>query len=154
MLFEKAKKEDIGQLTELRIAYITEDNGKVEEQNLEIIRHDLPDYFRRNLNNTIFGYVARNEKEIVSCALLLVTERPASPMFITGKAGTVLNVYTKPEYRHKGYARKLMYMLLADASDMKLSNVELKATEAGYPLYKSLGFKDAKSRYHQMKWYG
>lgn len=154
MRFEKAVIEDTGQLSELRLAYLIEDNGKLEEKDLDIIKHSLPDYFVRNLNNTIYGYVAREEKEIVACALLLVTERPMSPRFITGKTGTVLNVYTKPEYRHKGYARKLMKMLLADALDMNVDMVELKATDAGYPLYKSLGFKDAKSRYHQMKWYG
>lgn len=103
MRFEKAVIEDTGQLSELRLAYLIEDNGKLEEKDLDIIKHSLPDYFVRNLNNTIYGYVAREEKEIVACALLLVTERPMSPRFITGKTGTVLNVYTKPEYRHKGY---------------------------------------------------
>ena len=31
-----------------------------------------------------------------------------SPAFINGKTGTVLNVYTCPDYRHKGYARLIM----------------------------------------------
>ncbi len=30
--------------------------------------------------------------------------------------------------------------------------VELKATEDGYSLYKSIGFADSVSRYHQMEW--
>ena len=98
------------------------------------------------------GYVARIDNEIVSCVLLLIVEKPMSPVFITGKTGTVLNVYTKPEYRKKGYAKKLMNMLLDDAAIMDLCSVELKATKAGYPLYKSIGFEDAMSKYHQMKY--
>lgn len=153
MFYSKATEEDIGQLTELRIAYLTEDNGKLKAEDLEIIKRDLPDYFRRNLNKTIFGYVARYERKIIACALLLVIEKPMSPAFITGKTGTVLNVYTKLEYRHNGHARKLMNMLLDDVSAMGLNVVELKATENGYQLYKSLGFDDMVSKYHQMNWH-
>lgn len=152
MIYSKAIKEDIEQLTELRIAYLTEDNGKLKANDLETIKRDLPNYFIRNLNKTIFGYVARYEREIIACALLLVIEKPMSPAFITGKTGTVLNVYTKSEHRHNGHARKLMNMLMDDVSVMELSVVELKATENGYQLYKSLGFNDVISKYHQMAW--
>lgn len=152
MIYNTAIKEDIEQLTELRIAYLTEDNGKLKANDLEIIKRDLPDYFSRNLNKTIFGYVARHESEIIACALLLVIEKPMSPAFITGKTGTVLNVYTKLEHRHNGHAKKLMNMLMDDVSAMGLSVVELKATENGYQLYKSLGFDDTVSKYHQMTW--
>lgn len=152
MILERAVNEDIEQLTELRIAYLTEDNGELSREDILTIRRNLPTYFKKNLNESIFGYVARNGQEIVSCALLLVVEKPMSPAFMTGKTGTVLNVYTKEEHRHNGYAGKLMRMLLEDAVNMKLDVVELKATEAGYSLYQSLGFQDVLSKYHAMKW--
>ena len=43
-------------------------------------------------------------------------KKPISPSFISGKTGTVLNVYTKPEYEHKGYAKSIIKMILEDAS--------------------------------------
>lgn len=92
-----------------------------------------------------------NEKDIVSCAFLLIVEKPMSPSFITGKTGTVLNVYTKPEYRKKGYAKKLMNMMLEDAKAENVSNIELKATEDGYSLYRSVGFEDVVAKYHNMR---
>jgi hypothetical protein len=46
-----------------------------------------------------------------------------------------------------------MKMLLQDAVEMNLSSVELKATDAGYNLYKSVGFTDDVSKYHCMKWH-
>lgn len=152
MVYNKASIEDIEQLTELRIAYLTEDNDELTEKDLETIKRNLLNYFMRNLNKTIFAYVARDKEEIIACALLLVVEKPMSPAFITGKTGTVLNVYTKSGHRHNGYARKLMNMLMDDASHMRLSVVELKATEDGYHLYKSIGFNDTISKYHQMNW--
>ena len=64
----------------------------------------------------------------------------------------MLNVYTKPSARRKGYARQIMTTLIEDAKTMGLSRMELKATEDGYPLYKAVGFLDDHSKYHSMKW--
>lgn len=153
MIVENAEIADVDLLTELRIAYLKEDLGKLDEEDIKIIRRDLPDYFRRNLNENIFCYLIREKEEIVACAFLLVVEKPMSPAFITGKTGTVLNVYTNPAYRHKGYAKKIMNKLLSDATEKNLSVVELKSTEDGYHLYKSVGFTDEVSKYHVMKWY-
>lgn len=153
MIVENAEIADIDLLTELRIAYLKEDLGKLDEEDIKKIRRDLPDYFRRNLNENIFCYLIREKEEIVACAFLLVVEKPMSPAFITGKTGTVLNVYTNPAYRHKGYAKKIMNKLLSDAVVKNLSVVELKSTEDGYHLYKSVGFTDEVSKYHVMKWY-
>ena len=153
MMVENAKIEDIGLLTELRLAYLKEDHGQLSEDDIKIIRQDLPDYFKKNLNRTIFCYLIRDKDVIVSCAFLLVVEKPMSPVFITGRTGTILNVYTNPAYRHKGYAKEILEKLLSDAIEKNISVVELKATEDGYHLYKSVGFTDEVSKYHYMKWY-
>lgn len=148
---EYAKAADIAALTELRLAYLEEDHGKLSEEEFAVIRRDLPGYFERNLNRNLFCYLVREQEEIAACAFLLVVEKPMSPSFITGKTGTVLNVYTKPPYRHKGYARQIMEKLVADAADKNLSFVDLKSTEDGYRLYQSVGFVDDVPAYHLMK---
>lgn len=153
MVVENANIEDVTLLTELRLEYLKEDHGKLSKSDMEIIRRDLPDYFKKNLNQNIFCYLIREKEEIAACAFLLVVEKPMSPAFITGRTGTVLNVYTKPQYRHKGYAKGIMNKLLSDAVEKNLSVVELKSTENGYHLYQSVGFVDEVSKYHSMKWY-
>ncbi len=153
MVVENANSEDISLLTELRLAYLMEDHGEISRNDTEIIRRDLPGYFKKHLNQDIFCYLIRGKDEIAACAFLLVVEKPLSPAFITGRTGTVLNVYTKPQYRHKGYAREIMRKLLSDAAEKNLSVVELKSTDDGYGLYQSVGFVDEISKYHPMKWY-
>ena len=153
MIVEKANIEDVTLLTELRLAYLKEDYGELSKNDIEIISRDLPDYFKKNLNRNIFCYLIREGEEIAACAFLLVVEKPMSPAFITGRMGTVLNVYTKPQYRHKGYAKGIMNKILSDAVEKNLSVVELKSTEDGYRLYQSVGFVDEVSKYHFMKWY-
>lgn len=149
MIFEKATIKDINGLTDLRLAYLQEDLGVIT--NKELIQESLPGYYEKHLNKDLMVYVARDDEDIVACAFLLIVEKPMSPSFITGKTGTVLNVYTKPEYRNKGYAKKLMTMMLEDATAQDVSVIELKSTEDGYLLYKSVGFEDVVVKYHNMK---
>ena len=153
MIYNKATVRDIKELANLRIAYLEEDNGEMDKDVLLSIKTNLPDYFIKHLNDDITVYTARDERGIIACAMLLVIEKPMSPAFVTGEIGTVLNVYTRPNHRHKGYARHLMEMLLNDANKKNLSYIELKATEDGYNLYKTLGFNDEVPKYYMMKWY-
>lgn len=151
MIFEKAAIQDISMLTDLRIAYLKEDLGTITDKDLSMIKTSLPVYYEKHLNKDLLVYVVRDEDDIVSCAFLLIVVKPMSPSFITGKTGTVLNVYTKPEYRYRGYAKELMTMMLEDAAAQGVSVIELKSTEDGYPLYKSVGFEDVRAKYHNMK---
>lgn len=149
MKFEKATIKDINMLTDLRLAYLQEDLGVITDK--QLIQESLPGYYEKHLNKDLMVYIARDDEDIVACAFLLIVEKPMSPSFITGKTGTVLNVYTKPEYRNKGYAKKLMTMMLEDATAQDVSVIELKSTEDGYSLYKSVGFEDVVVKYHNMK---
>lgn len=151
MIFDKATKKDIGVLTELRILYLQEDLGAISDENLELMQATLPSYYEKHLNKDLIVYVAKDEMDIVSCAFLLIVEKPMSPSFITGKTGTVLNVYTKSEYRKRGCAKKLITMMLEDAKVEGVSVIELKATEDGYSLYKLVGFEDVVAKYHNMR---
>ena len=149
MKFEKATIKDINMLTDLRLVYLQEDLGVITDK--QLIQESLPGYYEKHLNKDLMVYIARDDEDIVACAFLLIVEKPMSPSFITGKTGTVLNVYTKPEYRNKGYAKKLMTMMLEDATAQDVSVIELKSTEDGYLLYKSVGFEDVVVKYHNMK---
>lgn len=149
---EKATEADIDALVNLRIAYLTEDNGALDKGDEKAIRKGLPAYFRAHLDRDLHAYVIREGEQVASCAFLIVVEKPMSPAFMSGRTGLVLNVYTRPKNRRMGHAKRIMETLLADAKDMGLSVVELQATDDGYPLYRSVGFADDESKYHRMKW--
>ena len=152
MKAERAGIRDIERLTELRIAYLREDSGSLDPEDEKSIRDELPAYFRCHLDQDLFVWCVREEGNIVSCAFLLTVMKPMSPAFIKGRTGTVLNVYTIPKSRHLGCARMIMEALLKDAVQMDLDVIDLKATDAGYPLYRAVGFADDVSCYRNMKW--
>ena len=152
MIVEKAGMEDVEALVKMRLSYLIEDNGSLDAQDLAAIERELPGYFQAHLDRDLLVYVIRDGRTIVSCAFLLIVEKPMSPAFINGKTGIVLNVYTCPLYRRRGCAKMIMEALLSEARGAEISVIELKATEDGYPLYRSVGFTDDGSRYHMMKW--
>ena len=63
-----------------------------------------------------------------------------------------MNVYTKPEYRKRGFAEILLKKMLGEACQLGLDYVELKANDSGYALYQKIGFQDVISKYHPMKY--
>lgn len=151
MEFGKADEKDIAELVQARLDYLSEDYGGLDKDTLTKIAEKLPEYFKEHLNKDLRAFVCRYDEKIVGCCFLCVTEKPSNPNFINGKTGTVLNVYTRTEFRRQGIAGRLMRLLLAEAAELKLDFVELKATDSGYSLYKSLGFEDVVTKYHNMK---
>jgi GNAT superfamily N-acetyltransferase len=61
----------------------------------------------------------------------------------------VVNVYTEREYRGQGVARALMRVLMQWASEVGSDRVVLHASDAGRPLYASLGFDPT----NEMRWF-
>ena len=148
----RATMEDLEQLVELRLAYLTEDFGMLTPDQAVQIREELPGYLQRHLGWDLHAYVARLEDGvIVSCAWLLQVEKPPSPRFPNGRTGVLFNVYTDSSHRRKGLARRTMGMLIQGAYELKLDVLELHATEDGYPLYRSLGFSDDSSTHVAMR---
>ena len=152
MVVERAGIADIDVLVEMRLDYLREDFGGLDDAQAAAIQSSLPQYYQSHLDRDLFTYVVREDQNIVSCAFLIVVEKPMSPAFMNGKTGIVLNVFTCPAYRRRGYAESIMRRMMEDAAEMSVSTIELKATESGRPLYQKVGFSDDASKYRSMKW--
>jgi GNAT superfamily N-acetyltransferase len=61
----------------------------------------------------------------------------------------VVNVYTEPAWRRKGIARALMQRIMGWATTQGIDRVLLHASDAGRPLYRSLGFVPT----NEMRWF-
>jgi GNAT superfamily N-acetyltransferase len=78
---------------------------------------------------------------IIAGAGMSVEDFPATPRDQTGRRAYVMNVYTDPRYRQQGLARRLMQTILDWCGANGIHTVALQASDAGRPLYESLGFK-------------
>ena len=148
----QASVADIRALEQLRMDYLKEDFGELTDEQQEMLLAEIDPYLRWHLGTGLMVFVARDDEAgIVSCAWLLLIEKPPSPRFPHGRTGTLFNVYTVPEFRRRGLASKVMDALIEDARLRHLDLLELNATEDGYPLYRSLDFRNAHERHRAMR---
>jgi GNAT superfamily N-acetyltransferase len=68
---------------------------------------------------------------------------------VTASVPLAVNVYTEPEWRGKGIARALMLIVMEWARTQGFDRVVLHASDAGRPLYVSLGFVPT----NEMRWF-
>ncbi len=148
--YDLASMEDVDELVKLRLAYLADDFGELSEVDCASVARELPPYLKRHLGVDLSIHVARDGR-IVSCAWLLLVEKPPSPRFPHGRTGVLFNVYTAADKRHQGLASAVMRRLLEEARDIKLDVLELHATDDGYPLYCKLGFADDSSTHKPMR---
>jgi GNAT superfamily N-acetyltransferase len=72
---------------------------------------------------------------------ILLCPWPASPKDPWLRRAIVLNVYTEPEFRQRGIARRVMLTILDWLKEQGFPSVSLHASVDGRPLYEELGFK-------------
>jgi len=70
-------------------------------------------------------------------------------VFTEGIAG-VFNIATPPAYRGRGYGRAVTSRIVADGIARGAGLAYLLATEAGYPLYQSMGFRTVENMTYLM----
>jgi len=142
MKIRKASLIDMSNLINLRIDCLRDMDGLTDEQESEI-RAKLEPYYREHIDQDLIIVVAETSKNaIISIAFLVLMDFPPKPSVITGKIGTLLNVYTCPEHRNCGTATKVIKFLIDEAIRLNVSSIELNATPKGKPLYEKLGFKE------------
>lgn len=86
---------------------------------------------------------------LAACAIGVIEQRLGSPDNPSGDYGYIFNVATDPHYRRRGFSRTCMEALLEWYRQRGVHKIDLRATEAGEPLYRSLGF--AHSAYPLMR---
>lgn len=151
IVFRKLTEIDKELFVKLRMAYLT-DEHTINEPEKKQIENNLKSYFDEHIfKNDFIGMVCEYNGEVISAAYLIISERPSNPNFINGKTGTLINVYTYPEYRKKGIAAKLIKEIINEAKKADISMINLQATNNGYNVYKKLGFKDSECKSMNMK---
>jgi len=146
-----ANIKDIDLLIKVRFDYLMADFGNITEWEEKVMRSQLLNYYKKNIGDSFIAILAEIDNEIVSVAFLVITEKPVNPLFITGKTGILLNVFTYPKYRRKGIALKVISRIIEEAKKRGLSLIELSSTSAGKQLYENYGFRELKSKYTKMK---
>jgi ribosomal protein S18 acetylase RimI-like enzyme len=95
-------------------------------------------------NGNYTGILVECEQQVVAGAGLWVSMGAPLPTLQSSdhRRANIVNVYTQPDHRRKGLARQLMDQLIDIAREERYPVLQLHASDAGRPLYESMGFRN------------
>ncbi len=100
------------------------------------------DYLTKAMSDGSFrAWLASAGDRVVGGGAVIISPWPAHPYDLECRRATILNVYTYPEYRRRGIARKLMQTMVDWSRCEGLARVNLHASRDGRHLYESMGFE-------------
>jgi len=138
-------KQDIDDLVEMRLAFSLTMHPTEDEDEVSSLRLELEKYFLEKLEkNQYIGILGYFEEKLVCSAGLIVFEMPPTIGNHHRITGLVVNVYTKPEYRKKGFGEETIKFLIEIAREKGVEKLCLNATIEGESVYRKLGFKEDK----------
>jgi predicted acetyltransferase len=151
-VYRKLCPDDRDRFVRLRLDFINEFHKDIGEVEKEKLKTSLQSYFDRHIKNDEFiGIVCEYDKKVISVAFLIIGEWPPNRKFLNGKIGTLLNVYTYPEYRKNGIVTNVIKMIIEEAKKQDVSIIDLHATEDGKNVYKKLGFSENEDKSMRLK---
>jgi GNAT superfamily N-acetyltransferase len=139
----RVEETDIPGMTAARINYLTEMQGERSIAYKEELFQKLQQYFSESIQEQrFFALQAEYEGVIVSYGGMILKKIPGDFNQSSYLEGEILNMYTIPEYRRRGYSSLILENLLREAKSMGVSKVALHCSRAGEPLYRKYGFSD------------
>ena len=118
------------------------DMGEGTEAELEaMVRATSPWLERALADGSYRAWLARTgDNRVVAGGGVLISSWPARPGDPNLRRALILNVYTEPEYRRQGLARRIMLLITRWLQENGLQSVYLHASFEGRHLYENLGF--------------
>jgi GNAT superfamily N-acetyltransferase len=129
-------------------ARMFQDMGDVSRDAFEILRAKARARLKEWLDSGDYvGWLATpaDQPEIVvggaGVQLQPILPRPVNASTVgEGRQGTVVNVFTEPQWRRRGIARLLMREIITWSKDEHLDRLLLHASDDGRSVYERLGF--------------
>lgn len=144
----RAGPDDAEELTRLRILMLREMGQDVTGAG-EPWQRRSAGLFRSRLRDTgtFAGFVVDKPDGpgLAACAVGWLNPHLMTPRNLTARRGYVANTCTDVGYRGRGYGRATITPLLDWMRSAGVGMVDLHATPAGEPLYRSLGFTEPRT---------
>ena len=139
--YKKAEPSDIEALTETRIEVLRAANRLPADADMSEVRRASYAYYEKALcNNTHTAYLVYDENTVIGAGGVSFFQVMPTWHNPSGNKAYIMNMYTRPEYRRKGIASKVLDMLVKECRARGITAISLEATDMGLPLYEKYGF--------------
>ena len=118
------------------------DMGNRERVDLDAMDASSRPLFARALGEGSYrGWLAQeHDGRVVAGGGIILLPYHSSPRDPSPQRAWIVNMYTEPEHRRQGLARRLMDEMIGWCRGRRMTTVYLHASEEGRALYESLGF--------------
>lgn len=140
-IIRKATSDDIQSLIDLRIALLKEVGELHSQEEENTFRYATEQYLQTEMKSgTFIAYIAVVNGETVSISGVTFFQRPPYIGNLGGKEAYILNMYTRPDYRGNGLAKKLLQHCITECKANEIKRIWLHSSKDGQPLYRKIGF--------------
>ena len=138
----EVKPEDLRHILHYRRAMF-EEMGFRDEAQLACVDVLSTEYFVEAFEkDTYKGWLAEDGTgQVIGGGGIVIADWPGYPGEHRAKRAWILNMYTEPEARRTGVAKRLLEVMLDWCGMNGFNSVSLHASAAGRPLYEAMGFK-------------
>lgn len=141
LVFQKAGPEDIDLLTKTRIEVLRAANRLDETVDLSEVERQSREYYQDALPaGSHVAYLVNADGKFAGAGGISFYRVMPTYHNPTGEKAYIMNMYTKPEYRRMGIARRTLDLLVAASKERGIFHITLEATDMGKPLYEKYGF--------------
>lgn len=141
LIYKKAMLEDIDILTETRIEVLKAANQLSDDTDMSEVKKHSYDYYQKALRDgTHIAYLVFDGSRFAGAGGVSFFQVMPTYHNPSGKKAYIMNMYTRPGYRRRGIAYKILDMLIRDTKSKGITAISLEATAMGRPLYEKYGF--------------
>lgn len=116
--------------------------GAIDARRLAGLLHANASFIRRHLSDGSFvELISSVDGKEAGCGSVTFHDEMPSPDNTRGRCAYIMNIYVRPEFRHRGVARATMRTLISLARIHGAAKIYLETTDSARRLYNNLGFK-------------
>lgn len=135
--YKRLTEKEMNTFIDIRIRQLREEGAKEE---IDLVPA-LKQYYSRHMSDGSFvSWLAFDGEEIIGTSGMSFVEKPPYFGCPSGKMGLLSNMYTNPNYRRKGIAKKLLSLVVNDAREYGCGVIQITASDIGVKLYTDFGF--------------
>lgn len=135
--YRRLTENELDTFINMRINQLREDGAKEE---IDLVPA-LKDYYTRHMaDGTFVSWLAFDGDDIIGTSGMSFVEKPPYFGCPSGRIGLLSSMFTNPNYRRKGIAKKLLSRVVNDARNYGCGTIQITASDMGVKLYKDFGF--------------
>lgn len=141
LTYKKATADDIDLLVKTRIEVLRAANNLPDDTDMrEVEKESYLYYIKAIPEKTHTAFLVFDDDCFAGSGGISYYQVMPTFHNPSGNKAYIMNMYTRPEFRRKGIAYRMLDLLVGDAKAKGVSFITLEATAMGRPLYEKYGF--------------